>query len=540
MQQELEPEQRQEQGHDVVIGTPLAQPRQPPAVAAIAVPVPPRQAAEAAAAIPAVQAPAQHTVAPADTPAFTGPNGASTEGLAAITAVPASLAAQVEPLQAAAASLVPGAPAAPAAASGSSAATAAALAGIQRQLRELQQLAQQGQPQQAHAPPHNSWPQPEQKPGSPACSQLPGNGFDSYPPPAYGGSWGRPPADLHRFAGFQPAGSRWPEPPTPADRPWADDGSSSCSASLVRLPGNPSLSSARTILAATLRRAVPCYERDFEDKRAALNGLLRLGLACSRSGERGAFEQALVALDDLAHELQQVWVLWHLMQLCMPAEMAVEFSHAVDGKMADQLRLTPGPPALDDKQQPAPQRGCAPRTCLSPLPFCTRLQEGAEGAELYRGVDGMQQLRHLLRDVKEAFLVQLTWQHRRQHVLLRVDRLSAVFGRPEDLEAGIARGGASGGRDASAQQRMSAETRSPDGRGPPAAAHDAVQLRHLAPARLLGGAWGLTTAQVMLSCMPHLPEDQMLAELEAMCRDMGTTGALAAISLGWWEAGVSP
>ncbi len=130
------------------------------------------------------------------------------------------------------------------------------------------------------------------------------------------------------------------------------------------------------------------------------------------------------------------------------------------------------------------------------------LQEGAEGAQRYRGEDGFQQLTGLLRDVKAAQLVDLWWQHGQRHALLRVDRLSAQFGRPEDLEAGGVGDVGNGKRSAAA-----------------------AQLRHLAPVRLPGGRWELTTAEVMLTCTPRLLEDQMLSELEAMCHAVGTTGA---------------
>lgn len=178
-------------------------------------------------------------------------------------------------------------------------------------------------------------------------------------------------------------------------------------------------------------------------------------------------------------------------------------------------------------------------------------QEGGEGAEQYQGPGALWRLERLLRNVRASQLIELGGQPEQVAVVLRVDRLSSEFGRTEDLEAGFAPGGASGrrdaqhaggssGRDAAAQQYMSAGARSPDGQGPPDLAHAAAQLRHLAPARLLGGMWGLITAEVKLSCMPQLPEDPMLGELEAMCRDMGTTGEVATIPLGWEEACDSP
>ncbi len=238
---------------------------------------------------------------------------------AGITAGPASLAAQLEGLQAAAASLAPSG--GPAAGVGSSA--AAGLADIQRQLRELQQLAQQVQQPKLHAAPHTPL-EPEhqlaaaaQLPSSPACSQLPGGGYDIRPPAAYlNGAqpgWAPPPAGLRSPAGFQSAGGPWPEPAAPVGPPRPNGGNDAC---LVRLPGNPTLSSARSILAATLRRAVPCYERSFEAKRAALNGLLRLGMARIRGSDTETFEQAPVAIADLADELQQVRAWPHGMIRC--------------------------------------------------------------------------------------------------------------------------------------------------------------------------------------------------------------------------------
>ena len=331
MQQQLEPEQRQPQQHDVVIGTATAaataaQPSPAAAAVAAASPLQPQQPVAAAAdaarpvkaaqdvALPALQVGSARSSAPAAQP------GSMVQAPAlAHTAHASSLVAQVERLQAAAASLAAGGSSA--GGSGGSAATAAALGEIQRQLRELQQLALpvQPQPSAAHAVPHAlPWPAPEQlaaavqRPGSPACSQLLGGGFDGGRPAARSRqiphSWADPLAGLQPPGSFPPAGRRWPEATAPARPPGVDVGNGSSGPCLVRLPGSPSLTGARAILAATLRRAVPPYERCFESKRAALGGLLRLGLSRSKAaqGSGGAFEQAPVELGDLADELQQV------------------------------------------------------------------------------------------------------------------------------------------------------------------------------------------------------------------------------------------
>lgn len=150
------------------------------------------------------------------------------------------------------------------------------------------------------------------------------------------------------------------------------------------------------------------------------------------------------------------------------------------------------------------------------------MQAGAEGAEKYQGRDGLRQLEHVLRDVKAAQLLELKWQLGQCEALLRVDRLSADFGRPEDLEAAAS----------TRQPPPAAAPLGAEGGGPVATpAQGAAQLRHFAPVRLLGGSWGLISSELMLTCMPRMPEDKMLSELEAMCRELGTTGApLLAVS----------
>lgn len=90
------------------------------------------------------------------------------------------------------------------------------------------------------------------------------------------------------------------------------------------------------------------------------------------------------------------------------------------------------------------------------------------------------------------------------HVLLRVDHLSAAFGRPEDLED-LEAGGSAGsdrGRKAAEGQPGAPPPGSPAGPGPSAVSWDPAQLRHLAPLQLSGGRWGITGAEIALGCTP--------------------------------------
>lgn len=118
------------------------------------------------------------------------------------------------------------------------------------------------------------------------------------------------------------------------------------------------------------------------------------------------------------------------------------------------------------------------------------------------------------------------------HALLRVDRLSAAFGRPEDLEDLEAGGGAGSNRKRKAAegQPRAPPPGSPARPGPSAVVWDPALLRHLAPVQLSGSGWRLTGAEIALGCTPmprgSAAEDQLFAELEALCCGVGSTGAL--------------
>lgn len=129
----------------------------------------------------------------------------------------------------------------------------------------------------------------------------------------------------------------------------------------------------------------------------------------------------------------------------------------------------------------------------------------------------------MLQDLGDPRLVELASgskeQPERQLVLLRVDHLGAVYGRPEDLAA------AEGSLQQPGRAQVPRVLSHSIPAGQPqvdemAAAHG---LTHLMPVWLHGTHWELTTADLHCWLRPG-SEQQVLTELEDLCASVGATG----------------
>lgn len=134
-----------------------------------------------------------------------------------------------------------------------------------------------------------------------------------------------------------------------------------------------------------------------------------------------------------------------------------------------------------------------------------------------------QSLLSMLEDLGDPLLVEVASgsqeQPEQQLVLLRVDHLGAVYGRPEDLAA------AEGSLQQPGRAQVPPVLSHSIPAGPPpvdelAAAHG---LTHMRPVWLRGSHWELTTAEV--TCVVRRgPDQQVLTELEDLCTGIGATG----------------